>query len=315
MIRLNLADQSDSLPWGGAISIGNFDGVHRGHAALINQLCDLATDLNCPSVVVTFDPSPASILRPNAAPPPLTWIQRRVELLQRCGVDHVVVCKTDSDLLKKSAREFFDDILIHALGARGIVEGPNFYFGRDRAGDVKLLAQLCKDQRISFRVADAMVIDGEVISSTRTRELIERGDIAEANRLLTAPYRLRGTVVAGASRGRTLGFPTANLSAIDTLVPAPGVYACRVRGPITPPHPAAVHVGPNPTFEDQQSKLEIHLIDFSGDLYGQTLEVEWIGRVRDVISFGSSSELRSQLDSDIETSRRMIADRALPPNA
>lgn len=272
---------------------------------LIRRLRQLATRIEGPTVAVTFDPHPAALLRPGSEPVRLTEIDRRAELLSALGVDHVVVCKTDHKLLRLTAREFFDSVLVDSLGARGIVEGPNFFFGRGREGNVDSLADFCRQSGIAFEIADALSDGDSIVSSTEIRRRIAAGEIESANRLLTAPYRIAGTVVRGDARGARLGFPTANLEDIRTLIPAPGVYASRVEieGRI---YAAASHIGPNLTFDPAgQSKVETHVVDYHGDLYGVRLEVEFIGRVRDIARFESTDLLVRQMERDVATVRQL----------
>ncbi len=289
---------------GGAVSVGNFDGVHRGHARLAEHLVAQAHSLGGPAVIFTFDPHPIRILRPEAAPPPLNWSQRKAALLGELGVDFVVSYPTDRALLSLSAAEFFDQILLQGLGARGVVEGPNFFFGRNREGDITRLGQLCAAGDVRLKVIAPELTGGEWISSSRIREAIQRGDVQQAAAWLTRPYRIRGQVIVGAQRGTTLGFPTANVDAIDTLSPAPGVYAARAYTQ-TGVWPAAVNIGANPTFGEEHVKFETHLIDFSGDLYGQTLEVEFVARLRETQPFPSVAELQRQLQMDVARARAM----------
>ncbi len=292
---------------GGAISIGNFDGVHRGHVALLAELRMLANELGGPAIAVTFDPSPASILRPDKAPPQLTTLSRRSDLLLSCGVDDVVVCHTDAKLLSQSPEQFFQQLVIEQLAAKGMVEGPNFYFGKQRAGDIRALEKLCAEHKMRLRIALPQGDGQGLVSSTRIREQLAAGEVKLANESLTQPYRLAGQVARGAARGRQLGFPTANLEQIETMIPGPGVYACRARLESGSVLVAATHIGPNPTFADSEIKVEVHLLDFSGDLYDQKLEVEFVTRVRGVMRFSSSAELIEQLQLDIAQTRREIS--------
>jgi riboflavin kinase/FMN adenylyltransferase len=289
---------------GGYASIGNFDGVHRGHQAMLNVLTSRARSDNVRSVAVTFDPHPIALLKPDAAPAALTTIEYRAELLGRYGVDVTVVVPTDLAFLSLTADEFFDSIVRGRLQARGLVEGPNFFFGRNRSGNITVLRSLCANHGLSFDVAPPVTVDEQLVSSSVIRSLLDTGDVAHAVRLLGHPYRLGGHVGQGAQRGRTLGFPTANLTAVSTLVPAHGVYA----GMATVDnarHPAAIHIGPNPTFREATAKIEVHLLDFQGDLYGRFLQVDLTDRVRDVRKFGSVDELLSQLHRDIQTVRSL----------
>ena len=291
---------------GGAVSVGNFDGVHRGHAALIERLVSLAQEVGGPAVAITFDPHPAAFLRVANVPPKLTSIERRAEMLSACGVDFIAVCRTSEEWLRQPATEFFNSVLVGTAGAKGIVEGPNFFFGRNREGNPAKLAQLCGPHDIKLRIIEPTLLGEAMVSSSEVRRLLRGGDVAAANQLLTAPYRLTGKVVRGDSRGKQLGFPTANLAQIETMIPGAGVYATVsiVEGRR---YSSATHIGPNPTFNNQQKlKVETHLIDFAEDLYGQTIDVEMIAKVREVTKFDSVDDLVQQLKIDVATSRRLV---------
>ncbi len=370
---MKLVRSLDELPddlCGGAVSVGNFDGVHRGHAQIIQRLGEAARSVGGPAVVFTFDPHPVRLLRPEACPPPLTWTQRKAELLSELGVQGMIAYPTDEALLQLSAAEFFHSILRQRLRVAALVEGVNFYFGRNREGNVQVLAELCRASGVRLEVIPPLVIDDELVSSSRVRRLIAAGRVDEASRLLTHPYRIRGLVVHGSRRGARLGFPTANLDGIDTLLPGTGVYAAVAYAPsareaqagASPPGaaprseaagsgarqsdpaehaaprsepaappagpacaawpaaaaapastaasaatawPAAVHIGPNPTFGEAALKVEVHLIGFEGTLYGEPLEVDFLGRVRDTRPFDRVDDLRQQLARDVAQARRM----------
>ena len=289
----------------GAVTIGNFDGVHRGHARIVDRLKSRANDCNGPAIVFTFEPHPVRLLRPDLAPPPLTWTKRKVELLAREGVDTVIVYRTDVELLSRSPQEFFDWLIVDRLGARAMVEGPNFCFGHQRSGTTDILRSLCEQADVSLEIVEPAVSGGAIISSSRIREQIADGNVEEAGEMLTAPYRIRGMVTHGAGRGAGIGFPTANLSAIDTLLPSNGVYA-GVAVTDDRQWPAAINLGPNPTFDEGAAKVEVHLIDFEGSLYGQALEVDFFARLRDIQPFNSVSELQCQLAQDVTTARNII---------
>jgi riboflavin kinase/FMN adenylyltransferase len=214
------------------------------------------------------------------------------------GVDYVVVIETTHELLTLSAEDFFEQILLRQLNAKSIVEGPNFHFGKDRRGDIELLDELCQAHGVRLTIADGQSSAGHWVSSSRIRSLIDLGEIHEANKLLLEPYRLHGRVVQGAARGRTIGFPTANLGDIDVLIPPHGVYAGRTKIGTTI-YAAAVHIGPNPTFGENATKVEVHLLDYSGDLYGDLLEVEMLDRIRGVQKFNGVDQLVAQLKMDM----------------
>jgi riboflavin kinase/FMN adenylyltransferase len=300
-----LADIPASL-LGGAVTIGNFDGVHRGHAVLINQLKQFAASVAGSSIVFTFDPHPVRILRPEETPPPLTWTNRKADLLAELGVDAVVAYPTDRALLSLSYEDFFDRIVLEALGAKAMVEGPNFYFGRGREGNTDRLQTLCDKANVKLKIVEPKIDADDLISSSRIRNLIQAGSVGEAANMLTQPYRIRGMVTHGAARGGKIGFPTANLDAIDTLVPDLGVYAGRsyVEGQV---YWSAVHIGPNPTFSESHRKVESHLLDFEGSIYGKPIEVDFVARLRDIHRFDSAEELVEQLKSDIKSTRTIAA--------
>ncbi|MCA9107650.1 MAG: bifunctional riboflavin kinase/FAD synthetase, partial [Planctomycetales bacterium] len=240
---------------GGCVTVGNFDGVHRGHLRILSTVRRVAEKVGGPSVVFTFDPHPLTLLRPELAPPALTWVERKMELLTAQGVDLLVAYPTDRALLELSDQAFFESILRTGLGAAGIVEGPNFRFGRGRMGDVTSLARFCQAAGLALEIVQGVNEGTTLVSSTRIREWIASGDVRLANQWLTAPYRLRGVVAHGDKRGRELGFPTANLVGCDTLVPAPGVYvgATEIQGER---FRAAIHVGPNVTFGQDDPRIE-----------------------------------------------------------
>lgn len=291
-------DQESGLLRGGAVAIGNFDGVHRGHAALVARLKTIAAEVGGPSVVFTFDPPPARLLRPEQAPALLTWTERKAELLGSLGVEVVVAYPTDRDFLTLSAEDFFDTIILRRLAAQALVEGPDFSFGRARSGNISVLGQWCHAAAIRLEVVPPLMEAGEAVSSSRIRRLIGAGDVAGARELLVASHRIRGRVIHGAGRGRTLGYPTANLGQPDTLLPADGIYAGRAfaggKG-----WPAAISVGPNPTFGEGAQKVEVYLIGFSGDLYGATVEVDFHAWLREIKRFDAVGQLIAQMNADV----------------
>lgn len=303
---------------GGFFSIGNFDGVHLGHRSMLSVLTGRARPLKTAAVVFTFDPHPIALLRPGQIPPPLTTTERKLELLAECGVDATLVYPTDQPLLDLVPREFFDRIVVGRLAAQGLVEGPNFFFGHNRAGSVDTLREYCRGANLELHVAEPVFVKDVLVSSTEIRRRIALGDVRTAAELLGAPYQVRGTVGEGARRGRTLGFPTANLSGVETVLPRDGVYAGRARLARTSDRwqPAAINVGPNPTFAEHQRKLEVHLLDFSGDLYGRLLDVEFIERLRDTRPFSGPEELKHQLDRDVRRVREVAGSlaREHPPS-
>lgn len=293
---------------GGFVSIGNFDGVHRGHRAMVAALIRNAHQRDVPAVVFTFDPHPISILRPRQAPPPLATAERKLALFERLGVDTVIVYPTDMELLRLTADEFFQQVVRGTLAATGLVEGPNFFFGHDRLGTIESLREFCAHSGISLEIIQPEIHHGRLVSSTEIRGLVLSGRVAEAGDLLGEPYSVSGLVVHGAERGRTIGFPTANLSEIKTVLPPDGVYAGRCWH-LGRDYPAGINLGPNPTFGDGERKFEAHLDGFTGDLYGRTIEIEFLDRLRDTRPFAGVTELQAQLRQDIERVRALALAR------
>lgn len=289
----------------GAITVGNFDGVHRGHRELLAACIAEATLVGGPAVVVTFDPPPLAVLIPSATKPPLTTTVDRNELLLAAGVTRVVSIKTDAALLSLEPEAFFEDVVMGLFRAKAVVEGFNFRFGRGRSGDTTELRRLCGKHGVRFREVQPLLDGGEPVSSSRIRTAIQSGDVGTAAALLGREYSIRGVVETGAKRGRTIGFPTANLGDVRTLLPGTGVYAVRaILDGLT--HPAAANVGPNPTFGEDARKIEVHLIDFTGDLYGKELSVAFVKRLRETRPFGGVAELVEQLKRDVAEARAVV---------
>ena len=289
-------------------AIGAFDGVHWGHQVLLGDMVARAADLQARAVCVTFDPDPARVLRPEVPLRALCSTSERVRLIRAVGVDEVFVWPFTAEVARLSPEAF-----MAALCSRyPLVEvwvGVDFGFGRDRAGNVQSLVQ--HGERHGYGVhARAPVFDGgSPISSTRIRDLLENGGVSEAARLLGRPYRIAGEVLGGARRGRQLGFPTANLAPpADQVLPAHGVYAGRATVGGTA-HPSVANVGTRPTFGEEQPLIEVHLLDFAGDLYGQQLAFDFVERVRTIRRFDSLDALRAQIAQDIAGARACLEAR------
>jgi len=290
---------------GCVVSVGNFDGVHRGHARLLEVLCQTAQKLGVPSLVVTFHPHPAFLLSPDRAPPPLTWLDRKLTLLSHAGVDRTLVYPTNQQLLEMSPEQFFQEILVTRLKARAIVEGADFRFGKDRAGDISLLKSMCSRQGIDCHVVPPVLFNEEPVSSSRIRQCLLDGKLRDATAMLGRPFRTVGRVVRGAGRGSHLGFPTANLNDVPTLLPREGIYAGIVplQGRL---YPAAISLGGNPTFEECQRKFEVYILDFTGNLYGHLLEVEFIEYLREIRRYESVDALIAQMNDDVSQVRTIF---------
>jgi riboflavin kinase/FMN adenylyltransferase len=300
LVFLNRTDGPPPGFAGGAITIGNFDGVHRGHQALLAA----AKRLGPPAIAVSFDPPPYQVLFPDSpVRPPLTTLEHRAKVMRGFGIDHVAILKTTPDLLALTPEEFFHDVIVKQLGAKAVIEGFNFRFGVNRTGDTNTLRRLCSAAGICFEEVHPFELDGETVSSSRVRAALVNGDVSLAARLLGRNYSIEGTVVEGARRGRTLGFPTANLADVPTVLPGNGVYAVRANVNGTW-RPAAANIGPNPTFGDDARKIEVHVIDYSGDLYGTKLEIEFDRKLRDTRPFAGVAELTEQLKQDVAEARK-----------
>lgn len=293
---------------GGVVSIGNFDGVHRGHRVMLKELVRLAEKLNVPAVAITFDPPPVALIAPQRVPPRLTTSERKAELMSELGVDALLVYRTNREFLNLSPAEFFQQVVLDQLQAKGLVEGENFCFGKNRAGNSQLLGEFCQEHQLELKIVSPVLNEGEVISSTGIRYALAQGDFAKGVNWLGKAYGLTGTVVSGAKRGRILGFPTANLDGISTLIPQEGIYA-GLSWFDGKPVGAAVHIGKIPTFDDDSVRVEVYLLDFEADLYGQSVSVDLFARIREIKRFDSSESLKLQLQQDVEQVRNLVETR------
>jgi riboflavin kinase/FMN adenylyltransferase len=291
---------------GGVLALGNFDGVHLGHQALLTEAVRQARARHTPALAVTFNPHPWQVLRPSSFQPLLTTIEERAELLQHHGADHVLVLNTTPALLQLEASEFFERIIRGALQASALVEGYNFAFGHNRGGTIEVLQELCRSVQLPLTLLPPQEVLGKPVSSSRVRNEILAGAMGSVQELLGRPYRVNGVVAGGQGRGRTIGVPTANLERVATLYPGDGVYAVRAFH-LGRSWPAAANVGSNPTFGEQARKLEVHLIGFEGNLYGQTLAVDFLEKIRAIRPFADAQELVAQIRADIAAAQR-IAD-------
>ena len=288
------------------VALGNFDGVHLGHQAVLRRAVEEGRRRGTGVVAATFHPHPRAVLGPRVQPKLLTTLELRREALLRYGADEVRTIRFDQELSKKSPEEFVRDVLVGELRAEAVVVGKNFRFGHRAAGDVEELGRL---MRFSGREAYVVAVRSEAgkgaISSTIIRELIAEGEVGEAAKLLGRPYVLRGEVVVGDRRGRSIGFPTANvLPDPAAVVPARGVYAGFVRvGEKV--QAACTNVGVAPTFERNQSRVEAHLLDFDGDLYGRVVDVSFLQRIRLEKKFSGVHDLKAQIARDVEEARRI----------
>jgi riboflavin kinase/FMN adenylyltransferase len=292
---------------GGIVALGNFDGFHKGHQAVVGRAVELARAQRRPALVATFDPHPMRFFRPECPWFRLTTMDQRARLIEAAGVDGLYVFRFDADFAAASPEGFVTDWLGGRLGAAGVVTGEDFTFGRDRAGDVGLLARLGAAHGLSAEVVPPVSEDGVPVSSSRIREALREGDCETATRLLTRPFAIEGIVEHGDKRGRAIGYPTANLSLDRYLRPRFGVYAVRGRLPDGRRLDGAANLGIRPTFEPPKELLEPYFFDFEGDLYGQRIEVELISFLRPEGKFETLDALKAQMALDCEEARRRLA--------
>ena len=297
------SDRTPRQSPGPVLTIGNFDGVHRGHQALLARVIGQARAHGTRSCAYTFDPSPVEVLRPELRRPRIQSLEDRLEALGSYGIDEVIVEAFDLDFARHDAAWFASEVIGRRIGAQAVVVGWDFRFGHGREGDATALAGLLP---IPVEQVPALSMDGEVVSSSRIRNLLLEGDVDGAARLLGRPYRIRGRVVHGDGRGRTIGFPTANIDATTELLPANGVYAVWLTS--TDGRRAAVaNLGTRPTFDGVGRRLEAHALDGASDLYGQDVAVDCVARLRGEVKFSSKDELVAQIARDCADARLRLS--------
>jgi riboflavin kinase/FMN adenylyltransferase len=292
------------------VALGNFDGVHLGHQAVVGRAVEEGRRWGLRTIAATFQPHPRAVLWPGYEPKLLTTPEVRRNLLLACGIDEVREIRFDRQLSKKSPREFVVEVLVGLLGARMVVVGENFRFGHKASGDFAELRRFMRELGGEAYAVPISNVLGEVISSTRIRELVAEGEVRQAARLLGRPYLLRGEVVEGDKRGRTIGFPTANVLPDErALVPGRGVYAGH--GQVgREPYGACINVGTAPTFDRRDSRVEAYLLSFEGDLYGEVVDVIFEGRLRPEKRFPGIGELKEQIAQDVEEARNFLGEGA-----
>lgn len=302
-------------PEGTAVTIGAYDGVHLGHRAVIGEVRERAAASGTRSAVVTFDRHPAQVIRPDSAPLLLTDLDQKLDLLAATGIDYALVVHFDEQRASESAEHFVESVLVGCLRAREVVVGEDFHFGHQRLGNVALLERMGRELGFGVHGHKLVGADGRAarddaqVSSTAIRRALIEGRLVEANLMLGRPHEMRGPVVTGDRRGRTLGFPTANVAIRpEMLMPADGIYAGWLRRRDGSSLPAAIYIGRRPTFYDDQSMtlLEVHVLDFAGDLYGEDVAVVLTHRIRADARFASVDELVTQLRVDCDRARHLL---------
>ncbi|HEV7839044.1 MAG TPA: bifunctional riboflavin kinase/FAD synthetase [Gemmatimonadaceae bacterium] len=308
--RAESSDESGLPPYvkGAVITVGTFDGVHRGHRDVVERLVARSRSLKIPSVLVTFEPHPLEIVNPAAAPQLLTTHYEKLEVLTETGIDYVAVLPFTSELAAFSAEDFVELVLRRRFRLRELLIGYDHGFGRQRAGNVDVLRTLGERDGFKVEVVDAVATpDGHSVSSTSIRRAIAGGDLERACAGLGRPYSVSGRVVQGSQRGRTIGFPTLNLGPPPArkLLPPEGVYAVRVQTPRGPVG-GMMNLGPRPTFGDAATSLEAHLFDTNGDFYGTDVRIDFVRRLRETRKFASVEQLKAQLQHDERDARSAL---------
>ena len=295
---------------GSVLAIGNFDGVHRGHQVLIGEAREIASREGAPIMVLTFEPHPRSVFNPDAPPFRLTTLRTRIQALEELGVDHLVAQHFDLEFAKKSAEEFVREILVRDLAVRHVVVGWDFCFGSKRAGNVELLRRMGAELGfVVTALSPVRASDEEIYSSSTIRQALQDGLPDKAARLLGRPWEIEGRVESGDRRGRTIGFPTANVALGDLLRPALGVYAVHAgidRGAETEWHRGVANLGRRPTVDGTRVQLEVHLFDFDGDLYGQHLRTQMVSFLRPEKKFDGLPALQAQIAADCGRARELL---------
>ncbi len=288
------------------VTIGNFDGVHLGHRAILARVAQRARELGAQAVAVTFDPHPLRVLRPTMDLPMLTTREQKLNLLTSTGINAVVVLPFTREFSALPAREFVNQYFCERLQVREVVVGHDYCFGRGREGNIDLLKEMGKTHGFTVQVVWAVEVEGAVVSSSLIRALLRLGKVTEAGRLLGRPYGVEGRVVQGKGRGgKLLGVPTANILSVNELLPACGIYAVRVRRGETL-LPGVANIGTCPTFDNAELSLEVHMLEFSGDLFGENLEVQFVSRLREERRFRSLEALSAQIHADIAAARQAL---------
>ena len=293
------------------VTLGNFDGIHLGHQKIFNKVKEEASKIDGEAVVITFEPHPLKVLSPENFPPLLTPFRKKMLLIEKSGMDIVLCIQFSLAFSKTSPHDFIKDILVAKVGARKIIVGYNYHFGKGKEGDVDFLRMIGQRFNIDVEVIGPLKIGDTTVSSSRIRELIRDGNVDQASHLLGRDYLVIGRVVEGARRGHTLGFPTANLEISDDLYPKAGVYAVRVLWNHQSFHGVA-NVGWNPTFQsDREGKqgrfsFEVYILDFNHNIYGDEIEVHFVRRIRDEVRFDTTSELVAQIQKDVQWAEKHV---------
>jgi riboflavin kinase/FMN adenylyltransferase len=292
---------------GSIITLGNFDGLHLGHQELIKKIIRRAKETGGLSMVVTFRPHPLKILAPEKCPPLISIYEEKIQLLEKLGIDVLVKIPFTLDFSAMEPRDFVKNILSDLLGVKEIYVGYNYRFGKGRKGNITMLRDLGQEFGFEVREVEQVSLEGEVISSTRIRQLLKKGEVENASRLLGRAYTLCGIVVKGDGRGRGLGFPTANIAAKHSIIPSNGVYAAKlfVRDSY---YDGIVNIGMRPTFDANSLAIEVHIFNFDEDIYGEEITLYFIHKIREEKKFQNAEALINQIKADIKVAKGMLSE-------
>ena len=307
MQRLTLAGGIPDRLKGSIVALGNFDGFHLGHQAVVGRAVARAFHERRPVIVATFDPHPVKFFKPDLPPFRLTSLDQRERLFGHAGADAMLVFEFGAELASMDAEQFIAEVLSNRIGAAGVITGDDFSFGKGRSGDAALLAKLGPEHGVAAEAVPQVMLDGERISSGRIREALVEGDIATATHMLSRDFAIQGVVRQGDQRGRELGYPTANLTLSDYQRPKYGIYAVRVTLDDGSEHPGVASLGVRPTFDPPTELLEAHLFDFDGDLYGRKIEVALHAFIREERKFDSVDALAAEMKRDEAEARTLLA--------
>ncbi len=289
------------------VTLGNFDGVHLGHQAIFKQVVARAIDSGGTSVVFTFEPHPLKVLAPSRSPRLLCTFREKMEQIEAAGVDAVICANFTPEFASQNPEDFVSNVLVGTIGVKDLFVGHDYAFGKNRRGDISFLRDAGAKLGFAVHVVGPVKVEGILVSSTKIRQLIMDGEVCLASKLLGRPYSIEGSVISGHSRGREIGFPTANITTPNELTPKEGVYAVsvHVEGRVLY---GAANIGKNPTFGDEATSYEVHILDYEGNLYGKFIKMKFIKRVRDEVKFGSVLELADQIKKDVERVKAIFAD-------
>ncbi|NRD72802.1 bifunctional riboflavin kinase/FAD synthetase [Shewanella sp. VB17] len=291
---------------GCVLTIGNFDGVHRGHAEVISKLVEKARKLNVPATLMTFEPQPQEMFRGENAPARLSTLRDKIVLLEELGIDRLVCINFNARFAEMSAKDFIDTLLVKSLGVKYLVVGDDFCFGKERAGNFEMLRSAGEKHQFAVVSMQSFLLGDKRVSSTEIRELLAKGKMEQARRLLGHPFTLCGRVAHGQKIGRTLGFPTANIALKRQVSPVRGVFAVTLYWDNSDVYDGVANVGFRPTVNGQKCQLEVHIFDFDGDLYGRTVEVELVAKIRDEQPFQSLEALKTQINNDVNKAKDLL---------